>query len=67
VIPTGMMLGAPISITKWLVWNQIPVTVGNLFSGVVFTALPFLFTYHRKTTELTAPTLVEPQEVRVAS
>ena len=67
VIPTGMMLGAPISITKWLVWNQIPVTVGNLFSGVVFTALPFLLTYHRKTTELTAPALIEPQEVRVAS
>ena len=54
VIPTGMMLGAPISVTSWLLWNQIPVTVGNMISGFVFTALPFLVTYHPKTTALTS-------------
>jgi len=67
VIPAGMMLGAPVSITKWLLWNQLPVTVGNMFAGVVFTALPFLLTYHHKTTGLTARALVEPTKVRAAS
>lgn len=37
VIPTAMMLGAPISFSDWWVWNQIPVTLGNIFGGAVFT------------------------------
>jgi formate transporter len=67
VIPTGMMLGAPISVTSWLLWNQVPVTVGNMISGFGFTALPFLVTYHPKTTALTRPALIEAQEVGAAS
>jgi formate transporter len=67
VVPTGMMLGAPISINQWLLWNQIPVTMGNMFSGFVFTALPFFFTYHPKATALSTPALVEPQEVGATS
>jgi len=67
VIPTGMMLGAPISVTRWLLWNQLPVTAGNVLSGVVFTALPFLLTYRRKVPALTTPPLIERQPVEVAS
>jgi formate transporter len=67
VIPTGMMLGAPISVTSWLLWNQIPVTVGNMISGFAFTALPFVLTYHPKTSALTTSALIEPQEVGAAS
>jgi formate/nitrite transporter len=47
VIPTGMMLGAPISIGEWLVWNQIPAILGNLAGSVLLTALP-LWLAHRK-------------------
>jgi formate/nitrite transporter len=39
VIPTGMMLGAPISIADWWVWNQIPVTLGNFVGGALFSGL----------------------------
>jgi formate transporter len=39
VIPAGMLLGAPVPPAAWWIWNQIPVTVGNLFGGVLFTAL----------------------------
>lgn len=45
VIPTGILLGAPVSIGKWWMWNQIPVTVGNIFAGVVLTAAVFYVTY----------------------
>jgi formate transporter len=65
VIPTGMMLGAPVPISKWLLWNQIPVTVGNMFSGFGFTALPFLLTYHPKLRALSTPALVETPELGV--
>jgi len=47
-IPAGMMLGAPISIGEWLVWNQIPVLVGNLLGAILFTALPVYFSHRTK-------------------
>jgi formate/nitrite transporter len=48
VIPTGMLLNVPVSLSKWWVWNQIPVTLGNITSGVLFTALPLYSTFYRK-------------------
>ena len=48
VIPAGMMLGAPISIGQWLLWNQIPVLVGNLLGAILFTALPVYFSHRTR-------------------
>lgn len=45
VIPTGMMLGAKVSVTDWWLWNQIPVTLGNLVGGFVFTGLALYLTH----------------------
>ncbi|MEW6644323.1 MAG: formate/nitrite transporter family protein [Pseudomonadota bacterium] len=39
VIPTGMIMGAKVSLAQWWLWNQIPVTLGNLVGGFVFTGL----------------------------
>jgi formate transporter len=48
VIPVGMMFGAPISIRNWFLWNQIPVTIGNIVAGVFFTAAALYVTYGAK-------------------
>jgi formate/nitrite transporter len=48
VIPTGMLLGAKVSVSDWWLWNQIPVTLGNFVGGFVFTGLA-LYTTHRVT------------------
>jgi formate transporter len=48
VIPTGMMLHAPISAANWWLWNQIPVTLGNIFSGAVLTGLALYSTFRAK-------------------
>ena len=45
IIPTGMLLGAKVGIFDWWVWNQIPVTLGNLVGGFVFTGLALYATY----------------------
>ena len=45
VIPTGMLLGAKVSVYEWWIWNQIPVTLGNLVGGFVFTGLAIYATY----------------------
>jgi formate transporter len=45
IIPTGMMMGAKVTVADWWLWNQIPVTLGNLFGGFVFTGLALYLTY----------------------
>ncbi len=47
LIPAGIFLGARVSISDWWLWNQIPVTLGNIAGGTVFTGL-FLYATHRK-------------------
>ncbi len=58
VIPTGMMLGAKVSLADWWLWNQIPVTIGNLIGGFLFTGL-FLYWTYRPEAEKTAVAVVE--------
>lgn len=78
VIPTGMLLGAPVSLAKWWLWNQIPVTLGNIISGSLFTGLPLFASYYSKPAlpaetmpidlpESDLPESDRPQEVAAAS
>jgi formate/nitrite transporter len=48
VIPTGMMLGAKVGIAQWLVWNALPVTLGNFVGGFLFTGLALSMTFRPK-------------------
>ncbi len=45
IIPTGMMMGAKITVAEWWLWNQIPVTLGNLVGGFIFTGLAIYMTH----------------------
>jgi formate/nitrite transporter len=47
VIPAGMMLGADITMADWWLWNQIPVTLGNILSGFLFTGLALYLTHQQ--------------------
>lgn len=66
VIPAGMMMGAKVSIADWWLWNQIPVTLGNIVGGLLFTGLALYYT-HRKTVAQTAPAVSQPATVPVAA
>ena len=61
IIPTGMMMGAKVTVAEWWVWNQIPVTLGNLVGGAVFTGLALYIT-HKPRTSAPAP-LAAPTQV----
>ncbi len=59
VIPTGMLMGAKVSVSEWWLWNQIPVTLGNIVGGFIFTGLALYLTHRSRATApapLTAPT-----------
>jgi formate/nitrite transporter len=45
VVPAGIFFGAKVSLADWWVWNQIPVTLGNLVGGLLFTGLALYATY----------------------
>jgi formate/nitrite transporter len=47
VIPTGMMFGADVDIEQWWVWNQVPVTLGNIVGGAVCVGLVLYVTFGR--------------------
>lgn len=60
VIPSGMVLGAPISIAQFLLWNLLPVTLGNIVAGALFTGAALYATYPTKSTkpnEISSPTV----------
>ena len=56
LIPAGMMMGAKVTFADWWIWNQIPVTLGNIVGGLLFTGLALYITYGR-----------EPAQTRVAA
>jgi formate/nitrite transporter len=45
LIPSGMMLGAPISLGQALLWNLVPVTIGNILAGTLLTGMALYATY----------------------
>jgi formate/nitrite transporter len=47
-IPAGMMMGAEVSVRDWWLWNQIPVTVGNIVGGMLFTGMALQLTYRKR-------------------
>jgi formate/nitrite transporter len=61
LIPTGMLLGAKVTISDWWLWNQIPVTLGNLVGGFMFTGLAIYMTYKPRPASKPAPLTVPSQ------
>ena len=49
VIPAGMFLGAHVPLSTWWLWNQLPVTLGNIVAGVFLTGIAFWLTYAQRT------------------
>ena len=62
VIPAGMLFGAPVSVRQWWLWNQIPVTLGNIVSGALLTGLALYVTFRVKQSSDAAPVAL-PQSV----
>lgn len=64
VIPVGMLLGANVTASSWWLWNQIPVTLGNLVGGMLFTGMAIYLT-HRPAAPATSPAVSVPAAVPI--
>ncbi len=56
VVPAGIFFGAPITVRQWWIWNQVPVTIGNILSGALFTGLALYVTHSAKPAPAHEPT-----------
>ncbi|MFC7790307.1 formate/nitrite transporter family protein [Microbacterium sp. MAHUQ-60] len=63
LFPSGLMLGADFTLWDYLIWNEIPTVIGNLFGGLLFVGLPLYFTHARprarKTIRVTDPSAAD--------
>ena len=57
-IPAGMLLGARVSVADWWIWNQLPVTLGNLVAGMVLTGFALYATHRKRPVRAAAPVVV---------
>jgi len=48
VIPAGIMLGANVTVGDWWLWNEIPVILGNIVGGMLFTGMALYITARKK-------------------
>jgi formate/nitrite transporter len=60
LIPSGMMLGAPISVGQALLWNLLPVTLGNMVAGTLLTGMALYATYPTQAVPAASKTEVLP-------
>lgn len=47
LFPSAMLMGGKFSIGEYLIWNEIPTTIGNLAGGLAFTGLTLYATHVR--------------------
>ena len=45
LFPTAILAGAHVSFYDWWVWNQIPVTIGNIFGAMVLNGTLWYYTH----------------------
>lgn len=57
LIPSGMMFGASVSVGQALLWNLLPVTLGNLVAGALLTGAALYMTYPAKAAPVVTQTL----------
>ncbi|GAB3112837.1 formate/nitrite transporter family protein [Aestuariicella hydrocarbonica] len=47
LFPSGIIMGGEFSVMDYLIWNEIPTVLGNLFGGLAFTGLTLYSTHIR--------------------
>ncbi len=51
LFPLGLLLGANATVPQYLLYNELPVTLGNLVGGFLFTGLALYLAYPKGATE----------------
>ena len=66
-IPAGMMMGAGVGMRDWWLWNQIPVTLGNIVGGMLFTGMALQLTYRKRVAAAAEPAVAPTVQRELAA
>jgi formate/nitrite transporter len=66
-IPAGMMMGAGVGVRDWWLWNQIPVTLGNIVGGMLFTGMALQLTYRKRVAAAAEPAVAPTVQREMAA
>jgi len=47
LFPSALLMGGKFSVGDYLLWNELPTTLGNMLGGLPFTGLTLYMTHHR--------------------
>ena len=48
IVPVGIMLGASVTWPQFLLWNLLPVTLGNIVGGLIFVGAAYSFCFRQE-------------------
>lgn len=66
LFPLGLMMGAKTTVGEYLLANEIPVTIGNLVGGFLFTGLALFLAYRKSDARVAAAPEMQRRAVPVA-
>jgi formate/nitrite transporter len=61
LFPFSMIMGGEFTIFDYLVWNEIPTVLGNLFGGLLLVGLPLYWTHVRTSPERKKAKVIAPK------
>ncbi len=66
LFPFSMIMGGEFTIADYLLWNELPVALGNLVGGVLFVAVPLYFTHYKMSPNRTLDDVEVKAENKIA-
>lgn len=51
LFPFSMIMGGEFTVSDYLIWNEIPTALGNLFGGLFLVGLPLYITHVKTSPE----------------
>ncbi len=66
LFPFSMIMGGEFTIADYLLWNELPVALGNLVGGVLFVSVPLYFTHYKMSPNRTLDDVEVKAENKIA-
>lgn len=60
LFPFSMIMGGDFTFMQYLIWNELPTVLGNLFGGLLLVGLPLYFTHVRTSPKRELPKAAKP-------
>jgi formate/nitrite transporter FocA (FNT family) len=53
LFPFSMIMGGGFTVMDYLLWNELPTVLGNIFGGLLLVGLPIYYTHYKESPKRT--------------